>query len=46
MIVAWCERFTGGEVVLLGYDEKIGILSTDLTEGLPRVTLPLAPIDP
>jgi len=40
MIVAWCERFTGGEVVLLGYDEKITqILSTDPSEG--HLELPL-----
>lgn len=40
MICAWCERFTNGEIVLLGYDEELDIvLSTDSSEG--RISLPL-----
>jgi hypothetical protein len=43
MIAAWCERFTSGNVVLLGYDEEITqVLSTDSSEG--RISLPLRQI--
>jgi len=43
MIAAWCERFTTGRVVPLGYDETIDtILSTDSSEG--RISLPLRAI--
>jgi len=43
MIVAWCERFTTGNVVLLGYDEKITqVLSADASEG--RISVPLRQI--
>lgn len=40
VIAAWCERFTTGNVVPLGYDELIEtVLSTDSSEG--RISLPL-----
>lgn len=40
VIAAWCERFTTGNVVPLGYDEVIStILSTDSSEG--RISLPV-----
>lgn len=43
MIVAWCERFTNGNVVPLAYDEVITtVLSTDSSEG--RISLPLRPV--
>lgn len=44
MIAAWCERFTTGNIVPLGYDEKLDtVLSTDASEG--RISLPLRRID-
>jgi hypothetical protein len=40
MIAAWCERFTSGSVVPLGYNEAINMtLSTDSDEG--RISVPL-----
>ncbi|MGI8843328.1 MAG: hypothetical protein ACR2HZ_06495 [Gemmatimonadaceae bacterium] len=43
MIAAWCERFTNGNIVPLGYDESIDtILSTDSSEG--RISLPVRQI--
>lgn len=43
VIAAWCERFTTGNVVPLGYDEAIDtILSTDSSEG--RISLPVRQI--
>jgi len=40
VIAAWCERFTTGNVVPLGYNEVIEtILSTDSSEG--RISLPV-----
>ena len=43
IIAAWCERFTTGNVVLLGYDEEITqVLSTDSSEG--NISLPLRQI--
>ena len=42
---AWCNRFTSGAVVPLGYDEELEVvLSTDPDEG--RISLPLRPITP
>jgi len=42
-IAAWCERFTTGNVVPLGYDQEIEtVLSTDSSEG--RISLPVRPI--
>ncbi|MBA3424335.1 MAG: hypothetical protein H0U04_07260 [Rubrobacter sp.] len=43
VIAAWCERFTTGNVVPLGYDEVIEtVLSTDSSEG--RISLPVRQI--
>jgi len=43
VIAAWCERFTSGNVVPLGYDERIEtVLSTDRSKG--RISLPLRQI--
>jgi hypothetical protein len=40
LIAAWCQRFTSGNIVPLGYNEQIAtILSTDSSEG--RISLPL-----
>jgi hypothetical protein len=40
VIAAWCERFTTGNVVPLGYDQLIDtVLSTDTDEG--RISMPL-----
>jgi hypothetical protein len=40
VIAAWCERFTSGNVVPLGYDGEVEtILSTDSSEG--RISLPV-----
>lgn len=40
VIAAWCERFTTGNVVPLGYQERIEtVLSTDSSEG--RISLPV-----
>jgi hypothetical protein len=40
VIAAWCERFTSGNVVPLGYEEGIEtVLSTDSSEG--RVSMPV-----
>jgi hypothetical protein len=40
VIAAWCERFTSGNIVPLGYDELVGTtLSTDSDEG--RISLPV-----
>lgn len=45
VIAAWCERFTSGNVVPLGYDELIEtVLSTDSSEG--RISLPVRQIVP
>ncbi|HYE37529.1 hypothetical protein [Methylocaldum sp.] len=45
VIVAWCERFTSGNIVPLGYEEQSDItLSTDASEG--RISLPLRPVVP
>lgn len=45
VIAAWCERFTTGNVVPLGYDEELDtILSTDSAEG--RISLPVRQITP
>jgi hypothetical protein len=43
VITAWCERFTTGNVVPLGYEEAIEtVLSTDSSEG--RISLPVRAI--
>src|SRR5215207_4559675 len=43
VIAAWCERFTTGNIVPLGYSEELTTwLSTDSSEG--RISLPLPPI--
>ena len=40
VIAAWCQRFTSGNIVPLGYTEEIAtMLSTDSSEG--RISLPL-----
>ena len=45
MITAWCQRFTSGAIVPLGYDEQLEVvLSTDSSEG--RISLPLRQITP
>jgi hypothetical protein len=45
VIAAWCERFTTGNVVPLGYDEKLDqVLSTDSSEG--RISLPVRLLAP
>ena len=45
MITAWCDRFTSGAIVPLGYDEEMEVvLSTDLSEG--RISLPLRQVTP
>ena len=45
LILAWCERFTTGNIVPLGYDEQITTtLSTDSSEG--RISLPLRHVVP
>ena len=45
VIAAWCQRFTSGNIVPLGYTEEIPtILSTDSSEG--RISLPLPRVVP
>jgi hypothetical protein len=45
VITAWCQRFTSGAIVPLGYDEELDVvLSTDPSEG--RISLPLRTITP
>lgn len=45
MITAWCQRFTSGAIVPLGYDEELEVvLSTDPSEG--RISLPLRQVTP
>jgi hypothetical protein len=42
VIAAWCQRFTSGNIVPLGYNEQLDqTLSTDSSEG--RISLPLPP---
>jgi hypothetical protein len=43
LILAWCQRFTSGNIVPLGYNQIIGqTLSTDSSEGRISLPLPLA----
>jgi hypothetical protein len=45
VVTAWCQRFTSGAIVPLGYDEELDVvLSTDPSEG--RISLPLRTITP
>jgi hypothetical protein len=45
VVTAWCQRFTSGAIVPLGYDEQLDVvLSTDPSEG--RISLPLRQVTP
>ena len=45
LVTAWCERFTSGAIVPLGYDQELEVtLSTDSDEG--RISLPVRPVVP
>lgn len=43
VIAAWCQRFTSGNIVPMGYNERLNqTLSTDSSEGRISLPLPLA----
>jgi hypothetical protein len=45
LVAAWCQRFTSGAIVPLGYDEELEVvLSTDPSEG--RISLPVRQVTP